>query len=288
MKEMLKKYLDEFKIGTKTMFQEFFKKSTNKKQRANMWTFIRLITPLLTLVCSIFSIITGSTGLFIATSAIAGFGALTDKFDGASARKHKSFSEYGKVLDQITDKSFAAILGINLLFLNFNYIFVLLGELLIALTNISYKLKYKELNINSTLIGKIKQTPLFLSLALGFISTLNPVLLLASNISIIITVLFQIATAVSYVKNNTKEVKNLKIKEIDDFVSSLDKEDEKQNTKIKTLNNNNINNNNNIDNISISEQCENLKKFKEELLYKDDQIKPIEEKRYQKTLKKRK
>ena len=32
MKETIKKYLEEFKIGTKTMFKEFFNKETNKKQ----------------------------------------------------------------------------------------------------------------------------------------------------------------------------------------------------------------------------------------------------------------
>ena len=31
MKETIKKYLEEFKIGTKSMFKEFFNKETNKK-----------------------------------------------------------------------------------------------------------------------------------------------------------------------------------------------------------------------------------------------------------------
>lgn len=234
MKEMIKKYWFELKSGTKTMFKEFFNKDTNKKQRANMWTFLRLITPMLTLIFSIIAIITASIPLFIATSVIAGLGALTDKFDGACARKYGS-SEYGKVLDQITDKSFAGIIGINLLFLNFNYIFLLLGEALIALVNISYRLKYKELNMSSTYIGKAKQVPLFLSLALGFLSTINPTLLLISNISIILTVLAQLATVASYIKTNTEGIKNLKENKINNNLIEIEEDFEKKNELEKTI-----------------------------------------------------
>ena len=284
MKEMLKKFWVDFTTGTKTMFKEFFNKDTNKKQRANMWTFARLITPLVTLLLSIIAIITASPILFISTAVIAGFGALTDKFDGASARKHQSYSEYGKVLDQIKDKSFAGIIGFNLLFLNLNYIFILLGELAIALTNISYKLKYKDLNINSTLTGKIKQTPLFLSLALGYLSALNPSLLSVSNISILIAILFQTSTVLSYIKTNNKEVKKLKFKDLENYIKELDKqEEEKEKVLTKSIDSkNNIENN-----ISISKQCEDLKKLKEELINKEDEIKSTQEKGFQKTLNKK-
>ena len=144
MKEEIKKYWEEFKSGTKTMFKEFFNKDTNKKQRANMWTFARFIIPIITLITSIIAISTASIPLFIATGIIAGMGAVTDYFDGKSARKHGSTSEYGKILDQASDKFFAGIIGINLLFLNPNYIYVLLGEALIAAINIGYKLKNKD------------------------------------------------------------------------------------------------------------------------------------------------
>lgn len=276
MKEMLKKYWLDFTIGTKTMFKEFFNKDTNKKQRANMWTFTRLVTPLVTLLLSIIAIITASPILFIFTAAIAGIGALTDKFDGASARKHQSYSEYGKVLDQITDKSFAGIIGINLLFLNFNYIFVLLGELAIALINISYKLKYKDLNMNSTLIGKIKQTPLFLSLALGYLSTISPTLMIISNISILLTVLSQLATTASYIKVNNMGVRNLIEKNTIKFIEELDLDNENEKTKTKT-----------IDfkaskSLTREEHCEELRKFREELIQKYEE--KAKERNFQKTI----
>ena len=35
--------LKELNDGIKVMFKEFFNKETNKKQRANMWTFSRLV-----------------------------------------------------------------------------------------------------------------------------------------------------------------------------------------------------------------------------------------------------
>lgn len=284
MKDMLKEYWSEFKKGTNTMFKEFFNKDTNKKQRANMWTFTRLITPTITVICSIIAIITASIPMFVTTGIIAGFGAFTDKLDGASAKKHKSYSEYGKILDQITDKSFAGIIGINLLFLNFNYIYLLLGELAIALVNVSYKLKHKDLNINSTFIGKVKQTPLFTSLALGYLSTINPTMLLISNISIILSILFQIATAVSYVDSNNKSVKKLKKDKIKQYIEKLNnEEEEKEKIKTKVIeSNNDIEKNNEF---SISEQCEKLKEFKNELISENLNNEFIDEKGYQKTKK---
>ncbi len=271
MVEILKKYYEEFKTGTKKMFKEFFKLETNKIQRANMWTFTRLVTPIITVTLSVIAIITASIPLFITTACIAGFGAFTDKLDGASARKYESFSEYGKVLDQITDKSFAGIIGINLLFLNPLYIFVLLGEALISLVNISYKLKYKNINIDSTIFGKVKQTPLFLSLALGYLSTINPTLLTISNYSIILVVLFQVTTAVSYIENNNKEVKKLKNSrqlKLYDTLNDIVKDNELVKTNSIQLNNAQVIEKNNT--ISRTKQCEKLKKLRTEIILTTD------------------
>lgn len=266
MKEMIKKYWAEFKIGTKTMFKEFFNKKTNKKQRANMWTFTRLIIPILTLICSIIAITTASIHLFIATSVIAGFGALTDKLDGASAKKHQSYSEYGKVLDQVTDKTFAGVIGINLLFLNMNYLFILLGELAIALVNVTYKLIHKDLDINSTKVGKIKQVPLFLSLALGFLSTINPTLLLISNISIILSVLFQLATAASYIKSNQESVKELKSNKKNIDLMENEDDFDKNKTLEKSIGEKERSSSTDKINLTKQELCDNLKKIRNEII----------------------
>lgn len=283
MIEILKNYWSEFKNGTKTMFKEFVKKDTNKKQRANMWTFARLIIPIFTLITSIIAIITASIPLFIGTGILAGMGAVTDFFDGKSARKHNSSSEYGKILDQASDKFFSGMIGINLLFLNPAYIFVLLGELIIAGVNIYNKFKNKDLVINSSMIGRIKEWPLFLSLALGFLSTISPTLLTISNYSIILTTVFQIATATSYVEGNNKEVK--KLQETNKFELENDFENENNINSIeKTKIIEDIHNLKENKPISRIEQCENLRKLKDELIYNEEN-KIISEKEYQKTKK---
>lgn len=228
IKNTIKQGLNEFKLGTNKMFKEFFNKETNKKQRANMWTFLRLIIPIVTLITSTIAIISSSYPLFLITGCIAGFGAVTDYFDGRSSRKHNSASQYGKLLDQVSDKIFAGIIGINLLFINFNYIFVLLGELLIAAVNVGYKLKYNDLDITSTKIGKIKEWPLFITLALGFLSPINSTLLTISNISILITALFQLKTAESYLISNNKEVKILENKKNNIDIHSEEEKENKQ------------------------------------------------------------
>lgn len=264
------------------MFKEFFNKDTNKKQRANMWTFVRLIIPIITLITSIIAISTASMPLFIGTGIIAGMGAVTDFFDGKSARKHGSTSEYGKLLDQASDKFFAGIIGINLLFLNPTYIYVLLGEALIAAINIGYKLKHKDLSITSTMVGRIKEWPLFFTLALGFLSPINPTLLTISNISIILTTAFQLTTAISYVKSNDKALKEMERNEKIRLAEELQEPEEAEEiTNEKTIDPKQLTENKTI---SRMEQCENLRKLRDELTVRKDN-KLMEEKGYQKTKK---
>lgn len=220
--------ITEFKNGTKTMFKEFFNKETNKKQRANMWSFSRLIIPIITFILSSIGMFLASTPIFITSGIIAGFGAVTDYFDGKSSRKHNSASEYGKILDQVTDKIFAGIIGINLLFLNPNYLFILLGELLISIVNVGYKIKDHDLDIKSTKVGKFKEWPLFATLTLGYFSSINSLLLSISNISIGITFLIQLLTSCSYIQNNNKELNKLKREKLVIMVEEIIEEDEEK------------------------------------------------------------
>ena len=44
------KEIDILFDGTKQLFEEFFTKEANKKQRANMWTFTRLVLPFLIVI----------------------------------------------------------------------------------------------------------------------------------------------------------------------------------------------------------------------------------------------
>ena len=235
IKNIIKSSLKSFKSGTQNMFKEFFNKETNKKQRANMWSFTRIIIPLITIITSTLAIITSSYPLFVTTGIIAGLGAVTDALDGASARKHKSNSEYGKVLDQVTDKYFAGVVGINLLFINPVYIYTLIGELAIAAINTAFKLKYHDLDIKSTMVGKIKTWPLYITLALGFLGPINSTFLAISNTSIAITLLAQLATCVSYVDSNSKQAKELRKKEkIEEINFMIEEENKKEKELVLT------------------------------------------------------
>ena len=253
MKIDIKKYLEEFKIGTKRMFKEFFNKETNKKQRANMWTFARLVTPFITtIICTLTLFVTNTLPLLITAAAITGFGALTDYFDGKSARKYKSSSEYGKRLDQIADKVFSGMLGISLSILNPIFLITLLGEAIISAINISYKSKYPNIDISSSKIGKIKEWPLFVTLGLGFISSLNPILNIITKTMIVLTFSLQLITAGSYITQNEKEIKKQKDEIINPNTLELniEEKEEKEKTKIVTEEN----------------RIQELKQYKNELL----------------------
>lgn len=271
MKNEIKKYFNEFKIGTKKMFKEFFKKETNKSQRANMWTFTRLITPFITLIISVIGIITNSLSLFVISGIIAGMGAATDYFDGKSSRKHKSSSEYGKLLDQVSDKIFAGIIGINLLFVNINYFITLLGETIISLINVGYKLKYKNMNINSTKIGRIKEWPLFLTLALGYLSPISNTWMIVSNIAILMTFIIQLMSAKSYIIQNENEVKKI----INEKQNKINLEETDNKEKEKTLvltKNKDLKEKNNSQTLSKQDQIKELQNIKDELTTTEEKI----------------
>ena len=242
MKEQVKKYWLELTSGIKTTFKEFFNKETNKKQRANMWSFSRLILIMPILICSILAIITQAVPLLVATSSLVILGEITDIFDGASARKHESISDFGKLLDQVVDKTFSSIVILTLSLINPLSLVMLLGEALIVSSTVPYNMKYKNITDTSTFIGKAKQIPLSASFIIGYLSPINSVWHAISTTLIITTLLFQIATALSYLKRNDKWVKEnnelnkkknlIEIEENFDKTKNLEKTiGEKNNTK---------------------------------------------------------
>lgn len=270
MDKEIKKYFNEFKIGTKTMFKEFFNKDTNKKQRANMWTFSRLISPFAAMILSIISILSSNPILYLSLSGIiTGLGAATDFFDGRSARKYNSQSEYGKKLDQVTDKIFSIITSINLLFFNLNYIFVIIGEILISSINIYYKKNNPNLNFNSSKIGKLKQWPLFASLGIGFLIPMFSKAINISNILIAITVIMQIITSTNYININEKKIKNILNNKNNNLEENIDNEN---NEKIKQLEKEK--NSNNLEESMNNSKLESYKNLKDILTkmanYKDE------------------
>ena len=228
--EEVKKYIDELYNGIKTMFKEFFNKETNKKQRANMWTFSRLaITP--------FIIAFMIAGMPIVASSCALFGCLTDFFDGKSARKHNSTSEFGKLLDQVVDKIFSISIAVALSIVNPMFVVNLIGEALISATTTMYKLKHKDLKANSSTIGRIKQWPLGLAFISGFLSMAFPSLEIVTKVLVSLTAMLQLVTLDNYITTNRKEIKKLnQIKVLETNIEETEINEDKGLEKLKEIN----------------------------------------------------
>ena len=100
----------------------------------------------------------------------------------------------------------------------------MLGEVAIAATNIAYKTKHKDINISSTIVGKFKEWPLKTEFVLGLISlfftslaktptitnetiiAIKEILSTATQIGIFVTGGAQIATIISYIRQNNKNI----------------------------------------------------------------------------------
>ena len=207
MKNLIKN-INIFISGTKLMFKEFFNKQTNKKQRANMWSFFRLILVIPIFIIIIFYFISKNNVLLLITGILTLLGGLSDYLDGKCARKYNSFSEYGKKLDQIADKTFATTLSLLLLSINNFFIITFLLELLIIIINALYNIKYKNINNDSNMVGKLKQWPLFTLLIMGFLSQINKDIYNITFVLFVVTTGMQILTILSYIEKHTKEIKN--------------------------------------------------------------------------------
>ena len=198
--------------GTKELFEEFFTKEGNEKQRANMWTFTRLVLPFLIVITSSKSFTSKderNKKIYLAYSAIlASFAAVTDYMDGKSARKYNATSEYGKLLDQVADKVFAFILGLNLTNLDHRYLRIVIGEVLIGAVNLYYRRKDESIDMKSTTIGKIKEWPLFMTLASGYISSIDNRFDKVKDVLMNTTSVMQALTLHSYIKQNKELIKS--------------------------------------------------------------------------------
>lgn len=237
--QTVKNYLLEFKQGTKKMFKEFFNKETNKKQRANMWTFSRILIAPIVPILTIISIISSSTAFLTVALGITTFGAITDFFDGRSARKHNSTSEFGKTLDQVADKLFSTSIGISLSLLNPLFLLNILGEALITSINIVYKFKNNNIHTYSSKLGKFKQWPLSLTFIVGIISQIIPNLSLLTNILIYTTFATQLFASTDYLIKYEKENKQIKVFQKQQIIENNieQKTPDNSNNKTETLNN---------------------------------------------------
>lgn len=200
----------EFKEQGKICIEELKNKNTRKKQIPNLLTASRLLSPF-------FIIPTAISGNLVLTVAFTSMFALTDAFDGYFARKFNATSEFGRMLDPITDKLFAASLLIPLTISNPLILINLFLESIIALIN-----THSHINNNhpKTLkIGKIKTWALFGTIALQYMDFIVKIPLYIINSLFGLTTLLQILSIKEYGKNleNYKQAQNpIKPEDIND------------------------------------------------------------------------
>ena len=147
-------------------------------------TSVRLIT---TILIPIFFIL----GLPIVAIVLAGIGSISDAIDGKLARKFNASSNFGAKLDAMCDKLFIFSLGISLITLLPVLSKILVSIMLINeanITRINMSKVFVHKKVKTTQIGRIKMVVLCISLLLGFISSLLPILNIPTIISLITTI----------------------------------------------------------------------------------------------------
>ncbi len=186
------KFIEESKVCLK----EFANKETRKKQIPNALTASRLLSPIFILPAAF------SKNLALTSFVITSI-SLTDALDGYFARKFNVSSEYGKNLDAITDKLFAASLLIPLAVRNKIFINTITLEALIALINMGNKLDGKD--VGTVYIGKVKTAFLSSMILLNYIDTEKKINKNILNAFYITTTSLQLASLIEYAKNSNKK-----------------------------------------------------------------------------------
>lgn len=226
MKYSFKQHWGQFIEEGKVCVEEFKNPKTRKKQIPNLFTASRLFAP-------IFIIPTALLGNLPLTAIfVTGF-ALTDAADGYFARKYNATSEFGRKLDALTDKLFAAALLIPLIVINPALLTVLTMEGVISGVNV-----YSQLADNTPkteFIGKIKTAALSGTIGLNYIAMLTSVHPIVLNIAMYSTVALQMVSAAKYLDVlSTKEREKGKIEHQSENIELPETTIEAQN-KVKTL-----------------------------------------------------
>jgi len=162
--------------------------------------FVKNIPNILTtsrIISSIGGAISFVYGNFPLAFGLYTYGAVSDFFDGLTARKLNAFSELGRKLDAISDKLYAGSLLIpSILAGNFLMVLPLLFEIEISRVN----LKAQKLGFNpkTQMIGKYKTAALFPTMILGLLSTIYSPVYLIFIVTLIVTTILQERTLAEY------------------------------------------------------------------------------------------
>ena len=173
-----------------------------KKQIPNILTASRLLSPFILIPLIYYE------KLLLAVIMVIIF-SLTDTFDGYLARKYDAVSLFGKYLDAFVDKIFALSLLIPMILkITLNkeiyglIIFSIVLELIIGAINL-YSF-FKNLNPESTKVGKIKTIFLFALLSVLYLNKIINIENVYILIFIFVTIIFQVATVISYINQIKK------------------------------------------------------------------------------------
>ena len=214
----------------KKAWQEFINDFKEIKDKSFIYklpsiiTSIRLIT---TLLIPVFFILK----LPVVAISLAGVGSISDALDGKIARKFNASSNFGAKLDAMCDKLFILSLGISLITLLPILSKVLVSIMLLNeanITRINMTKVFDNKKVKTTQTGRIKMVVLCISLLLGFISSLLPILKIPTIISLIGTISLQLSTMKSYKEQNLEDKKEVVSENIKTCEKSDDKEYEKQ------------------------------------------------------------
>lgn len=278
MKESFKHHWGEFVLEGKNCVKEFKNPETRKKQIPNILTASRLFAP-------IFIIPSALLGNLPLTATFVTAFALTDAADGYFARKYDATSEFGRKLDALTDKLFAASLLVPLIVVNPALLTVLTMEAVISGVNV-----YSQLSDNTPkteFIGKIKTAALSGTICLNYIALLTPVHPIILNAAMYSTVALQLMSSAKYLDvlstkerekgqqdkiNHTIELEELTANK-DESVNVLELEVTEQHTQtndklvdftlLKT-----------VQELSPSERAKQLKEYREQLLHEEKEEEP--------------
>ena len=209
MVQRINNYLKYFYDGIKLMFRQFFNKDTNKLQRANMWTFLRLFMVLPIILFGYLAIIHKSLLMLIIGGLCIAIGGISDMMDGKSARKWHSITEFGIKFDQLVDKVFSITILTFIACYSFDFIITLLLECIIALVN-TYYFSQRNIKAKSNFVGKIKQTVLFIDIGIGFLTIYFDSMLRLCNILNLLVIILQVITLFKYVYDNEKNLQKRK------------------------------------------------------------------------------
>lgn len=203
MKIEIKKWHKEFIEELKNNLNDLKSTKTFYKQIPNILTFVRALAPI---PFNIFYF----NKMYKWAIIILAIAFFTDAIDGKIARKYNLVSKFGAHLDAMCDKLIVIGVIIPVCFQNYGLLLNLILELVIAFTNVFASLK--GIKPKSSMIGKLKTWPLFITILVAYLSITIYVPSSMLICFITITVILQVFTTLDYISKNVISYNQLTIK----------------------------------------------------------------------------